>query len=102
MKLDFCRKCSSCQRCDILARDGTKLGVNLFNAFVDPIELSDDMMAIPTEMRRNDRCFIVRLDKSHLKFFQSLRSNLRVMCKAVQDDEGILNKVAFMEKKQMF
>ena len=59
MKLDFRRKCSSCEGCDILACDGTKLGVNFSNAFVDPIELSDDVMAIPTQKRRNDRCFIV-------------------------------------------
>ena len=98
MKLDFCRKCSSCKGCDILACDETKLGVNFSNAFVDPIELSNDMMAIPTEMRANDRCFIVTSDKSHPSFFQSLRSHLRVICKAVQDDNSMLNKVAFLEK----
>ena len=98
MKLDFCMKCSSCKGCNILACDGTKLGVNFSNAFVDPIELSDDMMAIPTEMRRNDRCFKVTSDKSHPSFFQSLRSYLRAICKAVQDDDSILNKVAFVEK----
>ena len=56
------------------------------------------MIAIPTEMRRNDRCFVVTSDKSHPSFFQSLRCHLRDICKAVQDDEGIQNKVAFVEK----
>ena len=95
MKLDFRRKCSSC---DILACDGTRLGVNFSNAFVDPIELSDGMMAIPTEMGKKDRCLIVTSDKSHPSFFQSLRSHLRAICKAVQDVDSILNKVAFVEK----
>ena len=98
MKLDFCMKCSSCKGCNILACNGTKLGVNFSNAFVDPIELLDDMMAIPTEMRTNDRCFIVTSDKSHPSFFQSLRSHLRAQHKTGQDDGSILNKVAFVEK----
>ena len=42
--------------------------------------------------------FIVTSDKGHPSFFQSLRSHLRAICKAVQDDEGILSKVAFVEK----
>ena len=98
MKLDFCRKCSSFEGCDILDCDGTKLGVKFSNAFIEPIELSDDMMTIPTEMRRSDSCFIVTSDKIHLCFFQSLRSHLRAICQAVQGDDGILNKVTLVEK----
>ena len=75
-----------------------KLGVNFSNAFIDPIELSDDMIAILTKMRRNDTCFIVTPDKSHPSFFQSLRFHLRAICKAVQDYQGTLNEVAFVEK----
>ena len=75
-----------------------KLGVNFSNAFIDPIELSDDMIAILTKMRRNDTCFIVTPDKSHPSFFQSLRFHLQAICKAVQDYQGILNEVAFVEK----
>ena len=98
MELDFCRKCSSCKGCDILACDGTKLGVSFSNAFVDPIKLLDDVTAIPKEMRRIDRCFIMTSEKSHPTFFQSLRSHLRAICRSVECDDGILNKVAFEEK----
>ena len=79
MKLHFRRKCSSCKGHNILACNGTKLVVNFPNTFVDPIELLDDMMAVPKEMRRNDRCFIVTSDKSHPSFFQSIHSHLRAM-----------------------
>ena len=75
-----------------------KARCQFFCAFADHIELSDDMMAIPTEMRRNDKCFIVTPDKSHLNFSQSLPSHLLFIWKVVQDDDGMLNKVAFAEK----
>ena len=55
-------------------------------------------MAKQIEMRRNDRCFIVTSDKSHSVFFQSLHSHLRAICKTVQGDDGILNKVGSVEK----
>ena len=57
------------------------------------------MMAIATELRRNDRCFIVTSDKSHPSYFQLLHSHLQALCKKVRgDDKRILNKLAFVDK----
>ena len=80
---------------------GDKLKIlSLFQVGLPPVESSDDMTATPTEMRRNDMlCFIVTSDKSHCSFFQSLHSHLWAICRTVQDDNGILNKEAFVKKK---
>ena len=89
MKIDFRKSCPSCESCNKLAFDGTKLGVGFQNAFVDPIETPEETDAILTKLRRHDRCFIVTADKSQPMFFQRLRSTLRNVSKRVlKEDAG--------------
>lgn len=54
-------------------------------------------MTILTEMRRNNRCFIVISGKGHPSFFQSLHSHLHAICITVHDGNGML-KVGKMRK----
>ena len=54
-------------------------------------------MTIPTEMRRDDRCFIVISDKGHPASFQSLHFHLHAICITVHDGNGML-KVGKMRK----
>ena len=83
MKIDFCKSCPSCENCNKLACDGTKLGVEFQNAFVDPIETPEETDAILTKLRRHDRSFIVTADKSQPMFFQRSRSTLQNVSKRV-------------------
>ena len=84
MKVDFRKSCPSCENCEILACDGTKLGVGFQHAFVDAIETPEDCeTVIPTKSRRHDRCFITTTNKSQPMFFQGLRTTLRDYCKSL-------------------
>ena len=74
MKIDFRKSCPSCENCDILACDRTKLDVGFRNAFADPIETPEETNVISTKLRRHDRYFIVPADKSQPMFFQTLIS----------------------------
>ena len=60
MQTDFREVHNWCQNVpEMLAFDGTKVGLGFANAFAKPIESLEDSSMIPTRLRRTDRCYIV-------------------------------------------
>ena len=69
MRSDFREICNWCENGpEILACDGTKVGLGFANAFVKSIESLEDCNIIPTRLRRNDRCYIVTPPRREPKY----------------------------------
>ena len=78
MRIDFREICNWCENGpEMLACDGTKVGLGLTNAFVKPIESLEDSNIIPTRLRRNDRCYIVTPPRTEPKIYAMARTHLR-------------------------
>ena len=78
MRISFGEICSWCKNGpEILACDGTKVGLGFANAFVKPIEVLDGYNIIPTRLRRNNQCYIVTPPRTEPKIYKMMRTLLR-------------------------
>ena len=78
MNIEFREKCHWCgDQSPLVACDGTKIGIGLRNAFVEPIETTTNNKAIPTPNRRYDRTFITNLDPKNSGIFKEARMLLK-------------------------
>lgn len=93
MRIDFREICNWCENGpEMLACDGTKVGLGFANAFVKPIEILEDSNIIPTRLRRNDRCYIVTPPRTEPKIYEMARTHLRYVSLM------ILNRICSADK----
>ena len=86
MKIDFRQGCIWCEgKPAVLACDGTKIGTNFKNTFVDPIETSEMTTPIDNKLRRHDRCFLFNPNKSEetARQYANARDFLEVLSRSV-------------------
>ena len=77
MRIDFREICNWCENGqEMLACDGTKVGLGFANAFVKPIESLEDSNIIPTRLRWNGRCYIVTPPRTEPKIYEMGRTHL--------------------------
>ncbi|XP_057294962.1 uncharacterized protein LOC130623486 [Hydractinia symbiolongicarpus] len=103
MKIDFRMSCSWCGgKCSSLACDGTKIGLNFKQAFVSPIERSNESEILETKLRRLDRCFIPTSINNTAAFCKLARDTFQQMCRFIIDgDYNQISSLMFKEYVQL-
>ena len=77
MQIDFREISNWCENGpEMLACDGTKVGLGFANAFVKPIKILEDSNIIPTRLRWNDHCYIVTPPRTEPKIYKMVRTHL--------------------------
>ena len=84
MEIDFRQPCYWCGgKSNILACDGTKIGIGFKNTFVKPIERPEKLELVETKLKRLDRCFLFNTRENEPRYFQKCRKDLECCCRHI-------------------
>ncbi|XP_066924458.1 uncharacterized protein [Clytia hemisphaerica] len=77
---DLNRQCNWCgESPQVLACDATKIGILSQNIDINPIEACESRQVLPTETRRNNRCFLAFSPKSKDESDEQYKNRLRTI-----------------------